>query len=715
MLSKILLRLLVLICSINVVSSTMAQGRPSQLVRPFTQEIPQHFESSKQPPIDSIEKVWMDESGAIYVQGGTDSFVQRDNRWEKIDISPYVAPELNSLDQTLSIREVAYSQNGSIAVATDRGLWEWTSKESWQQLKVLDKLGRQWAVNDVRCVVYDSKDRLWFGTLAGLACRVSNDWQFWTGKEGLPFNDFTCSAVAFDGSLWFGTSHGAIRMKDGQFHYRQGPRWLPGDKVRDITIDRQGSVLLATDGGLGWIANRSMTLYEKAIHYENEIEKRIKRTEFGYVSNAHLGKPGDRTTAELHDNDNDGLWTAMYGAGECFAYAVKRSETAKQRADQAFRALRFLQQVTQGGEPSPPKGYVARSILPTGGRDPNAGQVERDLQIQKRGDNLWKVLDPRWPKSADGKWYWKGDTSSDELDGHYFFYALYYDLVAETDAEKKEVIEVVTALTDHLIEHNFQLIDHDGKVTRWGNFSPESLNYDFRWFAERGLNSMSMLAYLAIAEHMVPEGKYGPFAAMLRRDHSYATNVMVPKIQRGIGSGNQSDDEMAFMSFYHLVRYTQDPELKKMYLAAFHWYWTLEQPERNPFFHFAYAAVGTNESMTDNHDTYDLSPWGHWLEDSVDALKAFPLDRVMWPHQNSHRLDLLRLPPQQAISFLKGNHLDRGYRIDGKVLPVDERSFAHWNTDPWNLDYRDGGQELASGTVYLLPYYMGLYHQFIRE
>ncbi len=98
-----------------------------------------------------------------------------------------------------------------------------------------------------------------------------------TGNSGLvkslPFNDFTCSAVASDGSLWFGTSHGAIRMKDGQFHYRQGPRWLPGDQVRDITIDRQGNVLLATNGGLGWIANRTMTLHEKAIHYENEIEE----------------------------------------------------------------------------------------------------------------------------------------------------------------------------------------------------------------------------------------------------------------------------------------------------------------------------------------------------------------------------------------------------------------------------------------------------------
>ncbi len=208
MLSKILFSLLVLVCMINGVSSTMAQGRPSQLVGPFNQEIPEHFEKPKQPPIDSIEKVWIDETGAIHVQGGTDSFVQRDNRWEKIGASPTVDPELNSLDQTLSIREVAYSQNGSIAVATDRGLWEWTSKESWQQLKVLDKLGRQWAVNDVRCVVYDSKDRLWFGTLAGLACRVSNDWQFWTGKEGLPFNDFTCSAVAADGAFGSGQAMG---------------------------------------------------------------------------------------------------------------------------------------------------------------------------------------------------------------------------------------------------------------------------------------------------------------------------------------------------------------------------------------------------------------------------------------------------------------------------------------------------------------------------
>ena len=57
-----------------------------------------------------------------------------------------------------------------------------------------------------------------------------------------------------------------------------------------------------------------------------------------------------------------------------------------------------------------------------------------------------------------------------------------------------------------------------------------------------------------------------------------------------MGSGNQSDDEMAFMSFYNLIQYTQDEALRRQFMAAFYWYWTLEQPERNPFFHFAYAA-----------------------------------------------------------------------------------------------------------------------------
>ena len=61
-----------------------------------------------------------------------------------------------------------------------------------------------------------------------------------------------------------------------------------------------------------------MTLAAKAELYEREIEHHIKRTPYGYVAEAPLRVPGDRASAGRHDSDNDGLWTAMYGAGECF-------------------------------------------------------------------------------------------------------------------------------------------------------------------------------------------------------------------------------------------------------------------------------------------------------------------------------------------------------------------------------------------------------------
>jgi hypothetical protein len=79
----------------------------------------------------------------------------------------------------------------------------------------------------------------------------------------------------------------------------------------------------------------------------------------------------------------------------------------------SLRSVAILQKVTQGGEHAPPRGYIARTIRSAEAPDPNVGRLDSDRQEQKR-DKLWKVYEPRWPKSADGKWFWKSDTSSDE-------------------------------------------------------------------------------------------------------------------------------------------------------------------------------------------------------------------------------------------------------------------------------------------------------------
>jgi hypothetical protein len=556
--------------------------------------------------------------------------------------------------------------------------------------------------------VTDSRGRVW-SVRSG---EVQSGDRVYTAADGLPFNKISSIAAGEDGVIWLATPKGAIRFDGLNWEYRQGLRWLPDDDVRGIAVEANGNAWFATKNGVGLIERRRITLSEKAKFFEDEIDLRHRRTPYGYVLGVRLKRPGDKSEWVQQDSDNDGLWTSMYGAGECFAYAASGSELAKRRAKAAFEALRFLRVVTEGGSHPAPRGFVARSILPTSGPDPNLIDTrERDERKRQKEDRLWKVMSPRWPMSADGKWYWKTDTSSDELDGHFFFYALYYDLVASTNEEKLRVREQVSAIADHLLDHNFHLVDFDGQPTRWGVFNPESLNHDSNWWEERGLNSLSILTYLKIAGHVTADAKYAEAARKLIEQNAYDQNVLIPKTNAGPGSGNQSDDEMAFMDFYNLVRYETDPKLQRKYALGFSNYWSMERPELNPLFNFMYAAANRGMEFEDAYGKRDLSPAGEWLEESVDTLRRYPLDRVNWRLTNSHRTDIVLLPAYARERGAKG----LGFRNNGTVLPIDERFVYQWNHDPWELDQGGDGLELADGGSFLLPYYMGIFHKFIEE
>ena len=618
-----------------------------------------------------------------------------------------------SLPRGMRVHQVAARADGELWVAGSTGLVRRVG-DAWEPVVVLDALGRHWTTTNVLGVGFDASGRPWVATRAGVARRDDGGWRCLEGSDGLPWNDFTAVVPGPGETMWFTTRLGVIRWDGRGFHYRQGPRWLPSDEVRQAWVDGAGEAWMATSRGVGRIGWRRMTLAEKAEHYEREIERHVARTPHGYVAEAPLTRAGDRASANPQDSDNDGLWTAMYGAGECFAYGATGSADALRRARKAFEALRFLQEVTQGGKPSPDPGYVARTIRPVEWPDPNVGRIEGDRASQKH-DALWKAYEPRWPRSADGKWFWKGDTSSDELDGHYFFYALYHDLCARDEAEKARVRQVVKALTDHLVSHDFALVDVDGKPTRWAVYGPGQLNGNPQWWVERGLNSLSMLSYLAVAAHVTGEARYWDVAMELVRRHGYAQNLMFPKVHQGPGSGNQSDDEMAFMCFYNLVRHGRDADVVNQARYSFFQYWANDAPEMNPFFHFAHAAVNQGESITSVWGRFPVSPWEGWLEDSRATLQGFPLDRLNWSHRNSHRLDLVLLGQVHAKDLYQPEKARRGHRVGGKVLPVENRHFGHWNTDPWELDYGGNGEELAAGTVFLLPYYMGLYHGFVAK
>ena len=612
-----------------------------------------------------------------------------------------------------SIRQITVSGSGHSYVATDSALFKLrTPKEGWVQVLPFNAK-RSWALHDARAVTIDAVGRIWFASPQGVGYFDEN-WHLFTGEDGLPFNDFTTMSAGNSGDIWFGTTKGAIHYDGNVWEYRQGKRWLPDDYIRSIAVTPNGDAWFATPNGISVIQHKPLTLAEKAKWYEDEIDRYSRRTPYEFVLEVTMEKPGIKENWKQFDSDNDGLWTSMYGAGECFAYAATGSIQAKVRAKKAFDAMVFLGDVTQGNKHSPPPGYVARTVLPTSGPDPNIGRIERDKYKRETDDAMWKVYEPRWPVSADGKWYYKTDTSSDELDGHYFLYALYYDLVADTEFEKERVREQIRGLTDHIIEQGFQLMELDGTPTRWARYSPEELNFDKSWFVERGLNSLSLLSYLITTAHITGDNKYREIAKMLIEKHGYAQNMTDMKFQRGFGTGNQSDDEMAFMCYYNLINYETDPELRSIYAFSFWMSWQQEAPELNPFFNFAFVAACKGLIFEDPWGEYKLEPYDGWLEESIETLVRFPLDRFNWRHTNSHRIDINKFHPSTR-TFDDNDMSTSGYRKNGKVIPVDESHFNHWNRDPWRLNTGGDGRVLANGTVFLLPYYMGLYHGFITE
>ena len=274
-------------------------------------------------------------------------------------------------------------------------------------VRLLPRAGsRSWAPVDVRGAAYDARGRLWFCSPQGLGVRDGGEWKLYSVEDGLPRNDCTSLAPAPDGSVWLGTGRGAIRFDGANWEYRRGPRWLPDDAVSAVVVDAENTAWFATAKGVGKIRSVPMTLAQKARFFEDEIDLRHRRTPYEYVLEVRLDQPGDKSKWTQRDSDNDGLWTSMYGAGECYAYAVTKDPKAKERAKKAYDAMRFLWSVTQGGTPPAPEGYVARTVLPTSGPDPNAVNytAAKDREMQATRDSLWKVMNPRWPRSADSKW-----------------------------------------------------------------------------------------------------------------------------------------------------------------------------------------------------------------------------------------------------------------------------------------------------------------------
>jgi len=516
---------------------------------------------------------------------------------------------------------------------------------------------------EVRDLALDSAGTLWMATDRGVTLFDRRDgWRTLRGSDGMPIEDVRRVLLRGNGERWFATPRGVVRLADGRWSLFAGRRWLPEDDTVGLAVVRSDTVaVLCRSGVTVGIRTRTTTLREKADAIEATI--RARHCRLGYVSDSRLAGPGDTSGHSYEASDNDGLWTAIYLAAEAFRFAVTGEPEARAFAAESMEALLRLEEVTGIS------GFPARAVV--GVDEPN---------VTRSGGE--------WHQSPCGRWLWKGDTSSDELNGHYFALPVYYELVADT-GEKVRIRQVVRRITDHLIEHDFRLIDVDGRPTRWAVFTPQALNQSAQWGLERGLNSLSMLSFLKVAHAVCGDERYANALDFLVRRHHYALNTIDQKIMLP-GEVNHSDDELSFLAYYPLFMYENDPDLLALYRLSMERTARCELPERNPLWNFMASVTLAR-------------PVG--LSDSVRSLMEIPVDRVRWAVDNRDRADV-------AQAWLP----ERGGNVEGtSVLPYSENGMTKWNGDPYELARGGDGTTEDDGAAYLLPYWLGRFHGLIED
>lgn len=540
----------------------------------------------------------------------------------------------------------------------------------------------------INCVAADALGHIWVGSDEGLNIYDGRNYWF-NGNDfySVPDGSFNDMFFAADGKKYFATNTGIITLVEGKISYFSYGVWLMHPTVTQITVSDNGTIAAVTPRGISLITSKYMTLEEKANHYDEIAEKYFTRNE-GYQVSRKLSKYGDLTSGWLPASDNDGLFTGVYCASQCFRYKVTGDEKAKANAKRAVEAMIKLTEITGKA------GFTARATRHSYEEDFGTGNREE-----------WHICEDN-PEME-----WLGETSSDEMTGHYFAYGIYYDLVADKK-EKKKIAQVVKTITDHILENNFHLCDVDGVPTTWANWEPELLNNDDRWYYERGTNSLEMLSFLKTTYHVTGEEKYNEVFDMLIKKHHYAMNCMQYKCEDGHVA--HIDDQLDFINIYPLIVYTDNEAQKEIFKMGLTHHWEYERTERSPFFNIVYGA------LTDNYCD---------IENAAKSLSEMNLDLIRWPIFNSHRKDLV-WDTEQEESGLPAQlkyPVEYSARVlvhyDGNQFVCDSGAdeFVDINTKTMNRTATLPGTSGANGMkammpyIYLLPYWMGRYHGLLGD
>jgi hypothetical protein len=282
----------------------------------------------------------------------------------------------------------------------------------------------------------------------------------------------------------------------------------------------------------------------------------------------------------------------------------------------------------------------------------------------------------RWFRGALGyeTYAWRGDASHDQY-ANGFLPAL-----AACSAHFPERCRALArALAELLAASDMQLVDPDGRRTRYGDLSPR---------AGYGFNSIARLTgwgAFALAAELDPDPRWAEQRDRLRdRDRVVATSKRTNL--RVLGITNYSNDLMAwnlYRALLPLARRTGDPAAAALE-SGMRRAWKRVARDRNPYFSALWCQLEPRECTP------------ALRADVADQLARFPLEKR-------------RLAPSPRLAelpraWIPGRSWERHART---LVPIELRpaSSLEWKSSPYRVRAPDLPHLEFSGIDYLLAYW----------